>query len=168
MYYGLPKLLEAIGIDVDNVSTFYYVVLTFVIFSASELSEVMRSAYESVSRGQTEAGVSVGMTGWQTFWRIVFPQALRIAIPNLGNTVIMLFKEGSLAYLVGFIDTMGRANMLQGNTLGLHALEIYAAVSLIYWVCCIIMEQLIKAYERVVAKREKESMTKGKRKGLEA
>lgn len=160
VYYGLPRLLTGFGINVENVSTFFYVVLTFIIFSASELSEVMRSAYEAVNRGQTEAGVSIGLTGWQTFWRIVFPQALRIAIPNLGNAVIMLFKEGSLAYLVGFIDTMGKANILQGNTYGLHALEIYFAASLIYWVCCVILEQLIKIYERVAINREKAMKTR--------
>ncbi len=155
VYYGLPRVLGALGIDTSDFSKFTYVVITFILFSTSELSEVMRSSYEAVNKGQREAGVSIGLTEWQTFWRIIFPQALRIAVPNLGNTVILLFKEGSLAYMIGFIDIMGRANMLQTNSYGVHALEIYAAVSVIYWVCCIIFEQLIKTYERVVLNREK-------------
>lgn len=165
VYYGLPKLLNQIGIQSDAVSTFVYVVITFVLFGASELSEVMRSSYEAVPKGQLEAGLSIGMTNWQTFWRIIFPQALKISIPNLGNSVILLFKEGSLAYLIGFIDIMGKANALQGNTMGLHALEIYAAISIIYWVCSVIFEQLIRLYERVVLKRETNTTKNGKKIG---
>lgn len=168
VYYGLPRVLQAIGINTSDFTAFVYVVITFVLFSASELSEVMRSSYEAVNKGQREAGLSIGLTGWQTFWRIVFPQALRIAVPNLGNTVILLFKEGSLAYMIGFIDIMGRVNILQGTTFGVHALEIYAAVSIIYWVCCIIFEQLIRTYERVVLKRERGARPSAGRKEVKA
>lgn len=167
VYYGLPRVLNSLGIDTSALGAFFYVVVTFVLFSASELSEVMRSSYEAINKGQREAGVSIGLTGWQTFWRIIFPQALRVAVPNLGNTVILLFKEGSLAYMIGFIDIMGRVNILQGITFGVHALEIYAAVSIIYWVCCIIFEQLIKIYERVVLKRERSTYTNSSRKEVE-
>lgn len=154
VYYGVPELLALIGIDGNAVSIMVYTIITFTLISGNELSEVMRSSYEAVPRGQYEAGVSIGLSKSQTFFRIMFPQAFKIAIPNLGNTVILLFKETSLAYIIGLLDIMGKANVMNQETWGVHAIEVYIAVSLIYWVVSIVFEQLIKLYERRNGKNE--------------
>lgn len=148
IYYGIPKLLKAFDLNARSISLMLYVVVSFTLISAAELSEVMRASYEAVPKGQREAGVSIGMTEWQTFYRILVPQALRIAVPNLGNTVILLFKEGSIAYSIGLIDIMGKANLINSNSLGAHVLEVYLAVSLIYWGISVLFEQIIKLYEQ--------------------
>ncbi|MDS8854872.1 ABC transporter permease subunit, partial [Streptococcus pneumoniae] len=73
------------------------------------LSETIRSAIESVDRGQFEAAKAIGMTPVQMMLKIVFPQALTVAIPNLGNMFISTIKDTSLVFIIGVIDIMGQA-----------------------------------------------------------
>lgn len=160
VYYGIPALLKGLGIDGNKIGIMVYTIITFSLISGNELSEVMRSSYEAVPKGQYEAGVSTGLSGMQTFRRIMLPQAFKIAIPNLGNTVILLFKETSIAYIIGLLDIMGKANIINQQTWGVHAIEVYIAVSIIYWAISIIFEQLIKLYERRLSKNERTSQPK--------
>ena len=147
VYYGVPRLIKALGGSGSELGVVFYVIVTYVLLSISELSEVMRSSYEAVPKGQREAGISIGLTEYQTFWHILLPQAFKIAIPNLGNTVILLFKEGSIAYIVGLLDIMGKSVVMNQQTWGVHSIEIFVAVSLIYWAISVGFEQLIRLYE---------------------
>lgn len=143
VFYGLPPLLKSVvNIDIENANTIIYAIITFTLFLSASLSEVMRSSYQAVGRGQFEAAVSVGLSETQAFRRIVLPQAFSVAIPNLGNTVIYLFKEGALCYIIGLIDVMGKANLINGNEMGGHVLQIYTALALIYWPLSIIIEKI--------------------------
>lgn len=152
-YYGVIVLFrEFFGIQLSGNNKFVYVVITFSLFIGGSMSEIMRSSYESVDSGQREAGLSVGLTPFQVFRRIVFPQAFRIAIPNIGNTVIYLFKEGSLAYIIGLIDMMGEGMLIKGTTGRGYDMEIYIALACIYWPLSIILEQLFKTIEKVYSK----------------
>src|SRR5690625_6139902 len=92
------------------------------------MSEVLRSAYLSVDKQQYEAGVSVGLTSIQTYIRIIIPQAVIVALPNFANALLELLKEGSLAYTIGFIDMMGKANLIVESNFNAHVLEIYLAL----------------------------------------
>lgn len=80
-----------------------------------------------------EAGLSIGLTELQTFWRILFPQAFRIALPNISNAILNLLKDTALAYTIGLADVMGAGNLLIGRNLGNYSLETYTAVAVIYW-----------------------------------
>lgn len=163
VYYGIPRFLKLFNFDGRELGIMFYVVIAFSLISAAELSEVFRSAYEAVPKGQREAGISIGMTELQTFWRITLPQALKVAVPNLGNTVILLFKEGSIAYTIGLIDIMGKANLINETTWGVHAMEVFIAVSLIYWAISIIFEQAIHLYEVKVLNRSSGRQPSAKR-----
>jgi L-cystine transport system permease protein len=132
-YYGLPKLFALFGADINDIDKIYFVLIAFILLYAAVLSELIRSTYEAIDPGQFEAAASVGMTGWQTLRRIIIPQGFFIALPNLGNTVISLLKEGSLAFTIGLIDVMGRAKIIISLNYGARALEIYIALALIYW-----------------------------------
>ena len=116
------------------------------------MSEVIRSAYESVDKGQFEAAVSVGLSPFQAYRRIVFPQAFVVAIPNFGNSLLELIKEGSLAYTIGLIDVMGKANLIIASNYNAHALEIYLALSIIYWIISIVIEQVFLKFEKGFSK----------------
>ncbi len=95
VYYGLPRLVtELTGIAPDTMHRMKYIVITLTLFAASSLSEVFRSAYESLEKTQAEAADSIGMTKLQGFWYILMPQMLYRSLPNLCNTVLMLLKEG--------------------------------------------------------------------------
>jgi L-cystine transport system permease protein len=132
-YYGLPKLFAVFGVDINDIDKLYFVLVAFTLLYAAVLSELIRSTYEAIDRGQFEAAAAAGLTNWQAMRRIIFPQGLFIAIPNLGNTVISLLKEGSLAFTIGLIDVMGRAKMIISLNYGAGALEIYLALALVYW-----------------------------------
>ena len=151
-YYGLPLVIKAINASLGtelNVNGVPAIVYAFVAFSLNEsayFSENIRAAILSVDRKEIEAAKSVGMTGAQTMLRIVLPEAIVVAIPNLGNSIISLLKGTSLAYTGTIMDVMGAAKAVAGRNL--RYFEVYIAVSLIYWACSLILEQLVRVIEK--------------------
>ncbi len=142
VFYGLPKLVEStFGYDMDGLSRAVFVVLTFTILFGAYVSEVFRSAYLTVDRGQYEAAVTSGLSPWQAVFRIVIPQAAVIALPNFGNSVINLLKESALAYTIGLIDLLGRTNLIMSKNYGAYGIELYTACLLLYWALNIIIER---------------------------
>lgn len=141
VYYGLPKFLLVFNIDINNYDRAFFVVLTFSLLFAASMAEVFRTAYIAIDKGQTEAALSIGLTPFQTFIRIVLPQAIVVALPNFTNALINLMKEGALAYTIGLIDLMGKGDLIIYNNQGAYNLETYIALSLIYWAMTVIIEK---------------------------
>ena len=142
VFYGLPKFMEAeFGIDMDNLSRAIFVIITFTLLFGAYVSEVFRSAYETVDRGQYEAAVTIGLSPEQAFIRVMLPQAAVIALPNFGNSVINLMKESALAYTIGLIDLLGRTNLIISKNYGAYGVELYVACLLIYWALSFLIEQ---------------------------
>ncbi|MEK4698435.1 amino acid ABC transporter permease [Solibacillus sp. FSL R7-0668] len=153
VYYGIPAFAEGVfGIYLQDVSTGVFVVVTFSLQFAAMMSEVIRSSYLAIDKGQFEAAVSVGLTPFQAYRRIIFPQALVVALPNFGNGLISVLQEGALAYTIGFIDIVGKANLIIANNYGTHTLEIYIALAVIYWVLSISIEKLFAVLEKMLSK----------------
>ncbi|ALS23405.1 MULTISPECIES: amino acid ABC transporter permease [Paenibacillus] len=148
IYYGLPQLLILFGLDVNNWDKIIFAVIAFSLHSAAFFSEVIRSSYLAVGIGQLEAAYSIGMSHAQSLRRIVLPQAFGIAIPNLGNNVIILLKETSLAFSIGITDIMGQVQIMVGNSYGQHIFQMYILVALVYWVISIILEKGFGRLER--------------------
>lgn len=142
VFYGLPKFMESeFGIDMDNLSRAIFVIITFTLLFGAYVSEVFRSAYETVDRGQYEAAVTIGLSPEQAFFRVMLPQAAVIALPNFGNSVINLMKESALAYTIGLIDLLGRTNLIISKNYGAYGVELYVACLLIYWALSFLIEQ---------------------------
>ncbi|WP_274309075.1 amino acid ABC transporter permease [Solibacillus daqui] len=153
VYYGIPAFSEGLlGIYLQNVPTGVFVVVTFSLQFAAMMSEVIRSSYLAIDRGQFEAAVSVGLTPLQAYRRIIFPQALVVALPNFGNGLISVLQEGALAYTIGFIDIVGKANLIIANNYGTHTLEIFIALAVIYWVLSISIEKIFALLEKAFSK----------------
>jgi L-cystine transport system permease protein len=74
-----------------------------------------------------------------------------VALPNIGNIVIYLIKEGSLGFTIGLVDVFGKANSLNQNSYNNYILEIYTALALIYWFASILLEKGMKLIERRVS-----------------
>lgn len=148
IYYGLPQLLLLFHINVNDWDKLIFAVITFSLHSAAFLSEVIRSSYLAVGSGQQEAAYSVGMTYFQSLRQIILPQALGLALPNLGNNLIILLKETSLAFSIGITDIMGQAQVIIGNNYGANIFEVYIIVSIMYWLLCIAIETLFGRLER--------------------
>ena len=152
VFYGLPEILELFGLNIKRMDALVFVIITYSLSNAASFTEIFRGALQAVNLGQVEAALSIGMTRAQSFVRIIFPQSLRIAFPNIANTVISSLKDTSLAFTVGIIDIMGRGETIIAATM--HALEVYIALSIIYYVIVIILEQGFKWSERSINKHD--------------
>ncbi len=156
IFYGLPELLEAaFGWNINDYHKGIFVIITFTLIFAATMAEVMRTAYESIDKGQYEAAVSVGLTELQAFYRILLPQCIVVALPNFSNSLIGLMKEGTLAYTIGLIDIMGKGQLVIGNHYGSYALETYIALAIVYWGMTIIIEKFFARIERKLSKGKK-------------
>ncbi|MEK4403564.1 amino acid ABC transporter permease [Sporosarcina sp. FSL K6-6792] len=152
VYYGLPAIGDRVGLNLNNIHTAVFVIITFTLQFAAAMSEVMRSAFQSIDKGQFEAAVSVGLSNSQAYRRIVFPQAFVVALPNFGNSLLAVLQEGSLAYTIGLIDVVGKANLIIAGNYNAHALEIFLALAIIYWILSIAIEQFFLKLEKVFSK----------------
>ena len=110
------------------------------------MSESIRGALLSVEEGQKEAALSLGMTHSQLIFRIVLPQAVRVAIPPLFNDFINLIKSSSLAFMLGVPDIMGAART-EGSQ-SYRYFEVYGAVMLVYWVLIAVFDFFRKKVEK--------------------
>lgn len=155
VYYGLPEFLNTFGIDINDASKGFFVITTFSILFAASMSEVFRSSYEAIDKGQREAAVSIGLTEFQAFYRIVLPQCIAVAIPNFTNSLITLMKEGSLAYTIGLIDLMGKGQLIIGYNQGSYSLEVYLALFVLYWFLTILIEKIFGGLEGFLTKGKK-------------
>lgn len=148
IFYGLPELLLSLfHWDINGYHKAVFVIITFTLLFAATMSEVMRTAYEAVDKGQYEAAVSVGLSDIQAFFRILLPQCVVVALPNFGNSLIGLMKEGTLAYTIGLIDIMGKGQLVISNNYGAYALETYLALAVIYWSMTILIEKTVTGFE---------------------
>lgn len=156
VFYGVPGIILGLtGINCNGLNTGIFVMITFTILFAASISEVMRSAYEAIDKGQYEAALSVGLSSFQAFRRIILPQCIVVGIPNFVNALINLMKEGALAYTIGFIDIMGKGTLIIGNHYGAYALETYIALAIIYWGLTLFTEFVFNKME--------EHLSRGKR-----
>ncbi|KEQ18635.1 amino acid ABC transporter permease [Endozoicomonas numazuensis] len=127
-YYGLPQLIPALA----GMPAIVAVIIGLGLHFAAYMSESMRAAIISIHSGQMEAALSVGMTQGQGMRRIIIPQAARVAFPGLMNNAIDLLKSTSLAFTLGVVEIMARAQMEAASSF--RFFESYLSVALIYWV----------------------------------
>ncbi|MCR4948831.1 MAG: amino acid ABC transporter permease [Treponema sp.] len=153
VYYGIPKLaLGLFGLDLNFSSKIVYVIISLSLLYSATLAEIIRSAYLALGRQQYEAALSIGLTPWQAVRRVMLPQGIVVALPNLGNSLISLFKEGSLAFTIGLIDMMGEGNLIISRNYGAYSLETYLALAVIYWSLTLVIEQIFLRLEKHYSK----------------
>jgi general L-amino acid transport system permease protein len=140
----LPLFLPD-GMDVDRVLR---AMVGMTLFSAAYLAENVRGGLQAIPKGQFEASHALGLSGAQTMIFIILPQALRLIIPILVGQFISVFKDTALVAIVGLFDLLGiaRTVLSQPEFLGLHR-EVYAFVSLLYWVLSYAMSYISQRLE---------------------
>ncbi len=141
-YYGLANVSSLIL----NMSPVVSVAVIMSLNMSAFISETVRGALMSVDNGQREAAIAFGMSNWQLTYRIVIPQAFRVALPALFNDLINLFKLSSLAFMVGVRDVMGEAKVAGAGSFKFF--EIYACVIVIYWIITLILMGIQKILEK--------------------
>jgi general L-amino acid transport system permease protein len=140
----LPLFLPA-GLTIDRVLR---AMVAITLFSAAYLAENVRGGLQAIPKGQFEAANALGLNGLQTMYFIILPQALRLIIPILVGQFIALFKDTALVSIVGLLDVVGiaRTVLAQPEFLGLQR-EVYAFISLLYWVLSYAMSYVSQRLE---------------------
>src|SRR5687768_1093127 len=146
-YLALPQL----GIVLSGL---FAGVLALGLNYGAYMSEIFRAGLASVGKGQREAAIALGMTPWQTMKRIVLPQALRFAIPPIGNDFIAMTKDSALVSATGFLhEVMWRATRVgRAQFNNLEALIIAAAI---YWIMTIILSYVQGIIEARLARGDR-------------
>lgn len=155
-YYALPNVIYSYGvsigreINVDSVPAVAYAIIALVLEQSAYASEIFRSSLAAVDEGQMEAAYSVGMTKTQALARIVLPQAMAIALPNLSGLFLGLVKGTSLAYYVGVYEITATANILAMPAL--NFIEAYIMTTIIYEVISFIFNKIFRVVENNLKK----------------
>ncbi|HEY6198628.1 MAG TPA: amino acid ABC transporter permease [Candidatus Binatia bacterium] len=121
----------------------------FVVFEAAYLGEIVRAGIQSVPRGQVEAAKSTGLSSGQTMRSVVLPQALRNMIPALVTQFIVLFKDTSLASIIGYLDLTKAAQIV--NNREIRPFELYLFIAVVYWLCAYGMSRYAGYLEKRLA-----------------
>ena len=119
--------------------------ISFVLNYACYFSEIYRGGIQSVPVGQQEAGLVLGMTRHQIFFRVTLLQMVKRIVPPISNEVITLVKDTSLAFVLGLMEMFTRAQAIAASQVSMMP---YLIAALIYWACCLIIEFLMNRAEK--------------------
>ena len=165
-YYGIPLTLKYINLihgtnyNINSVPPVIFAIIALGLNQSAFDSEIIRAAIQSVDKGQLEAARALGMTGGQVLRRVILPQAVTVALPSLGNSLIGLIKGTSLAFTVAVIDLTAQGRILAGRNF--RYFEAYCSLAIIYWVITIALEKLFKYLEKRFSVPE-QAPTEGKK-----
>lgn len=137
LYYGITSIVV--------LSNFWAGAIALGVHNGAYIAEIFRGAIQGVDRGQREASLALGMNRTQAMRRIIFPQALRRAIPPLGNQFIITLKDSSLVYVIGVTELFGLANREAASSF--MPFETFLVVGMYYLVLVLIFTWLLKLYE---------------------
>jgi glutamate transport system permease protein len=135
-FRGIPSLLliyffflviPSYGIKMPS---FWMLAIPISLTASGVLAEVFRAGVNAVPRGQSEAALSLGLSPTRTFYRVVFPQALRFVIPSLISELVIVLKDTTFAYVVSYADLMQHAKVLITSHDAL--VSVYLVVAVIY------------------------------------
>lgn len=150
-YYSVPLIIQSyttsigLSVNVDAVPAAAYAICAFIFEQAAYSSEVLRSAILAVDKGQLEAAESVGMTKTVAYLRIVLPQAITSALPNLNGLFVGLVQGTSLAYFVGVYEVMATSNLLATSSYAY--IEAYLMATVIYEVLSFVFNRIFRVIE---------------------
>ncbi|HDV0604899.1 histidine ABC transporter permease HisQ [Acinetobacter baumannii] len=143
---GLNQITEALQMDQIDINPFVAGVITLAFIYGAYFTETFRGAFQSVPRGQIEAAMAYGMTPWQVFHRVLFPQMMRFALPGIGNNWQVLIKATALVSIIGLTDIVkitqdaGRSTM-QLFFFSIVAAAIYLAITTVWNLILIWLER---------------------------
>lgn len=141
----LNQIFKSLGsqVDVFKFNPLYYAFIIYSLMTTGSLSEILRSAILTVDKGQLEAAQAIGLTNFQAYRRIVFPQALRSALPNLANLVINLVKGTSLVFVMTVKDITALAKIEASHSYQYS--ESYLVIFVIYLIICGLIQWMFRA-----------------------
>ena len=138
-----PYYLFGLNMGVDW--KFWACDIGFILHYAAYFGEIYRSGIQSIPKGQYEAASVLGYTRVQTFMKIILPQVIKRILPAMGNEIITLVKDTSLAFVLGIAEMFSQAKALAAREVSMVP---YALAALIYWVVCLVIEFVLNKVEK--------------------
>ncbi|WP_192363898.1 ABC transporter permease subunit [Mesorhizobium mediterraneum] len=145
-FYGLPLVVGLLEVE-DFVSPTVAAMLGLSLYHGGYLSEVMRPAYLAVDRGQHDAADSLGYTFRQKLTRVLGPQAVHIALPGYGNSIIYLIHNVALVMYIGAADVMATAHLVMERDYNQYQFETYLVLAVIYALLCLVAWLVVRFFE---------------------
>jgi general L-amino acid transport system permease protein len=127
------------GIRVDP--SFFAVLVALVMYTASHIAEIVRGSIQAVPKGQGEAASALALSGFQRMWNVILPQAMRIAIPPLGNQYLNLIKNSSLGAGFAYFELTNVTQVTVGN--GSPAVPAFALALVFYVIISLVTSGLV-------------------------
>lgn len=141
VYFFIPVLTGAF------LHVFWSATIALTVFTGAYLGEIVRAGIENLPPGQFEAAYSTGLSYVQTMRRVILPQALKQMIPPIVGQFIAIFKDTSLAYVLGVME-LTNVTMVLNNRIMIYPIELYSAAAFLYFVCCYAMSQYARRLEQ--------------------
>ena len=154
MVHGWNWIAEGLGwepVRTRDFSLLWRAVIALTIAYSSFLAEVFRAGLQSVDQGQIEAAEALGLSRWQRFRHIVFPQAFRTIIPPLGNDFVAMVKDSSLVSVLGVTDITQLGKVLAAGNF--RYFETYNVVALVYLTMTITLSLVLRRLEKHLRQR---------------
>ena len=136
------------GISMDTDWKYGACAVGFILNYSAYFAEIYRSGLQSIPKGQYEAALVLGYSRSQTFFKIVLPQVIKRIMPAMGNEIITLVKDTSLAFVLGIAEMFSVAKAISASEVSMIP---YALAALIYWVFCLLIEFIIGCAEKKMA-----------------
>lgn len=152
VFYGLPLILKAAGLDIP-IDPFWGSVIALAVSDSAFTAEIYRAGIQSIGKGQSEAAQTVGLNYPQTMRYVILPQAIRRILPPLANQFIYIVKMSAFASVIGLQELTRRANEL--NTQEYRALEIYTLLIFEYLILILIISAGVRWLERRMGSDER-------------
>ena len=133
------------GMSLTSDWKFYACAIGFILNYSAYFAEIYRSGIQSIPRGQYEAAQVLGYTSTQTFMFIVLPQVIKRILPAMGNEVIALIKDTSLAFVLGVMEMFTQAKAIAASQVSMLPYLIAAAI---YWCFTLVVEFILSRIEK--------------------
>jgi len=134
----------------SNIDKLMRVWIVLILFMSGYMAEVFRGGFQAIPQGQYEAADSIGLSYWQKNLLIILPQNIKVSMPNILATFIMLFKNTTFLLIIGIFEILSTTQTALTNSdwLGGHSTEGYVFVALVFWICCFSMSMISNSIER--------------------
>ena len=152
---GWNAIAEPLGLGLWKTRDFpllWRAVIALTLAYSAFIAEIFRAGLEAVDGGQVEAAEALGLSGWQRFRHVVFPQAFRVVLPPLGNDFVAMVKDSSLVSVLGVTDVTQLGKVTAAGNF--RYFETYNVVALIYLVMTISLSLALRRLERKLGARE--------------
>lgn len=143
VYFGMPQLIQKIVEPSFRLDAFTAGVITLSLNAGAYLSEIFRGGIQAVNKGQKEAARSLGMSEARTLFKIVLPQAFKVALPSMVNQFIITIKDTSILSTIGLADIVNKAKIYVGKSYQFFATYIFVAV---YYLIVISILMVVSKY----------------------